>query len=121
RGAQFAFRGWTVFSLLAGFLCVGCATSKSFSIVEVSPGIFEGPKPRTAAHFETLRDHGVRTILSLEQIPWHIWPERRQARRYGLAYRNVPIPATPLEPREKRVKEALLTLNDPSLRPIFVH
>ena len=29
--------------------------------------------------------------------------------------------ASPLEPSEKRVKQALLLLDDPSLRPVFVH
>jgi len=114
-----AFFGIT---LLAGLLSTGCVTSfKRFPIVEVSPGILEGHKPWTQAHFDALRARGVRTILSLDQLPWDIWPERRKARRNGIVYRNVPILASPLQPREKLVREALLILNDPSLRPIFVH
>ena len=38
-----------------------------------------------------------------------------------MQYRNVPILASPLAPSERQVKQALLILNDPSLRPIFVH
>jgi protein tyrosine/serine phosphatase len=77
--------------------------------------------PRTQADFDALKARGVRTILSLQQEPWDIWPERRHARRHGFQYRNVPIFASPLVPSQKRVKQALLVLNDPSLRPIFVH
>ena len=99
----------------------GCASLKRFPLVEVSPGIFEGHKPFTKAHYEALRAHGIRTILSLNQLPWDIIPERCAARRYGFEFRNVPIMASPLAPREMRVKAALLILDDPSLRPIFVH
>ncbi len=68
-----------------------------------------------------LRAHGVRTILSLEVAPWDIWVERREAHRYGIRYRSVPILASPLRPPEKRVKKALLVLHDRSLRPIYIH
>ena len=109
-------------ALLAGLLAGGCATdSKPFPIVEVTPGVFEGRKPTTQAHFDALRANKVRTILSLEQLPWDIWTERKQAQRNGILYRDVPILASPLPPREKRVKEALLLLNDSSLRPVFIH
>lgn len=109
-------------ALLAGLLLAGCATEpRPFPLVEVSPGIFEGGKPRSQSDFDALRDHGVRTILSLEMLPWDVWPERRHARRNAIEYRDVPILASPLEPSEKRVKEALLTLNDACLRPIYLH
>ncbi len=104
------------------FLVSGCATrGKPLRIVEVSPGIFEGPRVHKQADFDLLKAHGVRTILSLEALPWDIWPERRRALQNGIEYVNVPIMATPLEPREKRVNEALMVLDDRSLRPIYVH
>jgi hypothetical protein len=107
---------------LTALLASGCvAPSRDFALAEVSPGIFEGYKPRKPEHFEMLRGKGVRTILSLEQLPWDIGPERKKAKQNGFQYRNVPIMASPLPPPEKRVKEALLLLNDPSLRPIYVH
>jgi hypothetical protein len=107
---------------LAALLTSGCiAPSRDFALTEVSPGIFDGYKPRKPEHFEMLRAKGVRTILSLEQLPWDIWPERRKAEQKGFQYLNVPIMASPLEPPEKQVKKALLLLNDPSLRPIYIH
>lgn len=101
-------------------LCAGCA-STPFLLTEVSPGIFEGSKPRTQADFDALRQHGIRTILSLQQMPWDTYPEHRRTKKNGLAYRNVPILASPLEPGEKSVEETLQILEHPSLRPIFVH
>jgi protein-tyrosine phosphatase len=108
--------------LSLALLCGGCLTQPhQFPVVEVSPGIFEGPKPRSQADFDALRAKGVRTILSLEMMPWDIGPERRHAQRNGIRYRDVPILASPLEPSEKRVKAALLALHDRSLRPVFIH
>ena len=107
-------------ALVAGLLSAGCITS-SKPTAEISPGIFEGQKPRTPAQFEALRALGVRTILSVEALPWDIGPERRHARRYGLRYRDVAMLASPFPPREKAVKKALLILHDPTLRPIYVH
>ncbi len=109
------------FALLVGALGSGCASSRPFIIHEVSPGIFEGRKPTSDADFEALRARGVRTILSLETLPWDIWPERREARKLGLGFRNVPILASPLPPSDKRVKEGLLVLSRRSLQPVFIH
>jgi hypothetical protein len=108
--------------LSLALLCGGCVTQPhKLPVVEVSPGIFEGPKPESQADFDALRAKGVRTILSLEMMPWDIWQERRHARRSGIQYLDVPILASPLKPGEKEVKEALQTLHDRSLRPIFIH
>lgn len=98
----------------------GCATNP-FPVREAAPGIFTGQKPWRKAQFEALRAHGVRTILNLEDMPWDIWPEQWQARCYGLEHRSVPIIAAPWRPGEKSVRKALLVLDDPSLRPIYVH
>jgi hypothetical protein len=108
--------------LLVALLAAGCATRPgSFPIAQVAPGIFMGHKPCRDAHFNDLRAHGVHTILNLEEFPWDIWPELCQARRNDFQYFHIPILALPISPSEKNVKQALLILNDLSLRPIFVH
>jgi protein-tyrosine phosphatase len=107
--------------LIAGILSVGVARAEIQRFAEVSPGIFRGSQPTTQADFDFLKVRGVRTILSLQTLPWDIWPERRGAHHNGIEYHNVPIPAFPLAPGERRVQETLLTLTDPSLHPIFVH
>jgi len=100
----------------------GCiAPPKKFEINEFAPGIYLGCKPHSQAQFDKLRARGIRTVLSLETLPWDIYPERKLARQNGMIYRNVPILASPLAPRDKRVRQAILILSDPSLRPIFLH
>ncbi|PWU08867.1 MAG: hypothetical protein C5B50_28740 [Verrucomicrobia bacterium] len=112
---------WFVVSGLVVF-STGCTTPpKKFEIKEFAPGIFLGCKPHSQEQFDLLHQRGVRTVLSLETLPWDIRPERKLARDNGIMYRNVPILASPLAPREKRVRQALLVLSDPSLRPIFLH
>ncbi len=106
-------------ALTAGLLLSGCATP--LRMVEVSPGIFMGRKPYTHADFDALQARGIHTILSVEALPWDVWPERWHAKRNGIQYLDVPIWATPLPPSEKRVKQALELLNENDLRPIYLH
>jgi protein-tyrosine phosphatase len=108
---------WALLCLFCLFL-TGCRT---FTVSEVSPGIFKGSRPAAAADYEMLRTKGVRTIVSLEMLPWHTRPERRMARRYGFNYCEIPILASPLPPSEESVREALAALEDPALRPVYVH
>jgi protein-tyrosine phosphatase len=107
--------------LVGGILFAGAANAEIERFAEVSPGIFRGSKPTTQADFDFLKAHEVRTILSLQTLPWDIITERRHARENKIEYRNVYILAFPLAPSESRVKDALLTLADPSLHPIFIH
>jgi len=107
--------------LIVGILSVGVAHAGIERFAEVAPGIFRGSQPTTQADFDFLKARSVRTILSLQTLSWDILPERRDAHHNKIEYRNVYIVAFPLPPGETRVKEALLTLTDPSLHPIFVH
>ena len=108
-----------LFCLLAAVLFAGCA-SQPF-MTEVSPGIYEGCMPKTRAHYESLRQHGIRTILNLQIQPWDISAGRKRAQKNGIAYRSVPIPASPRQPKEARVNEALRILDEPDLHPIFIN
>lgn len=109
-------------AVIVGLSCAGCATGrKPFAATQVSPGILVGPQPRGQANYEALRAHGVRTILSLQVLPWAVAYGRRHAKTFGIAFQNVPVPASILEPSERRIKEALMTLRDQTLRPIFIH
>ena len=107
---------------LAALLFAGCASAPpKFPFRQVSSGVFEGFAPESKSDFKILRTYGIRTILSLRALPWHIPPERRKAEKNGIGFVNTPIPATPFEPSEESVKAALLALSDPSLQPIYVH
>jgi protein tyrosine phosphatase (PTP) superfamily phosphohydrolase (DUF442 family) len=108
-------------ALLAGIFCSGCAGPKNFRVTEVSPGIFVGAEPRKKTDFKVLQQHNVHTVLSLECLPWTIARERERVKKRGMEFRHVFIPASPVEPEERRVKQALLILHDSSQRPIYVH
>ena len=101
--------------LATGGCVTACAPAKA------APGIFTGSKPRTDADFRLLQTKGIRTILNVETLYSHVEPERRLAWQYGFDFRSVPIFPSPLQPREQRVKEALLIISDRSLHPVFVH
>ena len=45
------------------------ATIKNFS--QVAPGIYRGSRPREPADFAFLKAQGIKTILSLEAMPWN--------------------------------------------------
>lgn len=109
-------------AVAVGLSCAGCATGpKPLVATEVSPGILVGRQPRDQADYDALRARGVRTILSLQALPWDVAWGRRHAQSSGFAFRSAPVIASPLKPSERRVEEALLTLRDPALRPIYLH
>lgn len=109
-------------ALFALVLCSGCVNPwRPFLISRAAPGVYEGFKPRNETDYQALKTHGIRTILSLEALPWDVYPEKRHAKREGFIYRNTPIPASPIPPNERRVREVLETLRQPDLQPIYLH
>lgn len=109
-------------SFVAAILGAGCVSaSKPFKIRTVVPGIYEGSRPRSHADYEALRARGIRTVLSMEAMPWNVYPEGRAARKAGFKYFNVPVPASPFPPAERRVNEVLRMLTERSLQPIYFH
>jgi protein tyrosine phosphatase (PTP) superfamily phosphohydrolase (DUF442 family) len=119
---QLGARALRAVVVTVGLSCAACATAPMpFRATQVSPGILVGRQPRGQADYETLRGHGVRTILCLRVLPWDVDYGRRHAETLGITFRSVPVPASPLKPSERRIKEALLTLRDQTLRPIFMH
>ena len=95
------------------------ATIKNFS--QVAPGIYRGSRPREPADFAFLKAQGIKTILSLEAMPWNVCPESDRVEGQ-FVFLNVGIVASPFEPDENHVSRAVQVLMDPSVRrPIFVH
>lgn len=109
-------------TLLGLALGSGCsAPCRHFDFHQVSPGIYVGCRPRHTEDFAALHQCGIHTILSLETCLWHVKPERKAAARHQITFCNVPILASPFGPTERSVKEALLRLKDPTLRPVYIH
>jgi hypothetical protein len=92
---------------------------KKFS--QVSPALYRGSRPNDPEDFDFLESKGIKTIVSLEEMPWHVGPEREKAKgRFGFI--NVGITASPFEPNENDVDLALQYLNDPEIpKPVYVH
>src|SRR5690348_8099984 len=96
--------------MAAASLCACSSPCEHFKFNEISPGMFVGCRPRTEADFATLRQKGIRTILSFETFTRHIAPERRRTEQNGMKFENVPIFASPFGPSEENVQKALLLI-----------
>jgi protein-tyrosine phosphatase len=111
-----------LFALSFGVLMLsGCATGRNLLVTEVAPGVFAGRKPSSDADFQVLRTNGIRTIVNLQTMTWDIAPERKRAAENGIAFRNVPVVASPFGPREQRVQQLFHILSTPALQPVYVH
>jgi protein tyrosine/serine phosphatase len=88
--------------------------------IVVTPQILRGAQPVSAADYDELTEHGVRTLLDLRQEKDVIARERDEAIRRGWEF--VSIPMSPFtSPSDAQVIEALRTITDPRLQPVFVH
>ena len=86
---------------------------------QVAPGIYRGPAPQTEADYQRLKQLGVRTVLNLRRIHRReIAYEGRRLAALGIAHRHVP---TTYRFPEASMAQALETLSDTSLHPIYVH
>ena len=81
-------------------------THRPFAVAEVAPGIWEGSQPQTAADFQELRQHGIRTIVSLRTSPWLVPWERNRARQNGIADATIAAIAERRRPESMAEDEA---------------
>jgi len=89
---------------------------------EVTHGVYVGRQPTSPPDYALLKARGVKTILSLQAMPWDVLPERVAAERAGLTFINVPMLAVPWPPpSESRIRRVLTAMADPARQPIFVH
>lgn len=115
-------RAWALPAVAVGIgLFIGCSGQRPFEPTPVAPGLLVGRQPRGSADYEVLRAQGVRTILSLQVLPWDVAYGRSHAQTFGIAYRNVPVPASPLQPDPRNIQEGLSLMGDPELRPVYMH
>src|SRR5437879_2636039 len=109
-------------TLLIGLFSSGCVIApKHFSVRQVAPGIFIGTEPTSKRDFAVLQSNDVRTVVSLQCLPWNIRAVKRLAQASDMQFRHIPVPAWPIEPSERRVRQSVLLLTDKSLQPVFLH
>lgn len=84
---------------------------------EVAPGLYRGGQP-DASGITWLKSIGVKTIINLRH--YHGDTEGKQAEAAGLRYERIPLESSDA-PERQEVARFLALVNDPSLRPIYVH
>lgn len=107
--------------LIAAVMMAGSAAAWAeiprFAVV--TPQIYRGGQPESAADYDALRALGVRTILNLRRDD-SVAAERGQAARLGMAFETAGI--HPYEyPTDGLMERALNVLRDPMAAPVFVH
>lgn len=88
---------------------------------ELDRNVFVGSKPHTAADFAFLQSNHVRAIVNARFWPLFSASEKKQARRYGMTLRSLPLSASPFPPFERHVDQILLTLRDNQVQPVYLH
>jgi protein tyrosine/serine phosphatase len=91
--------------------------------VEVVPGkIYRGIQPGDEEDYVYLRRLGIKTQLNLRKyLGWQERGLHKKAEAEGFFYLHTGMPTLWNEPKDPEVEEALGSLNDPSLQPIYVH
>ena len=113
-----------LFQLNAVSVSAGDGVSKfERKFVEVVPGkIYRGIQPGDEEDYEYLRKLGIKTQLNLRKyLGWQERGLHKKAEAQGFFYKHTGMPTLWNEPKDPEVEEALGTLNDPSLQPIYVH
>lgn len=84
------------------------------NVIEVTPGVFSGSVPEGAAGFASLRQLGIRTVISVDGAA----PEVTAARREGLRYVHLPVGYDGI-PSDKQVQLARAVRDLPG--PVYIH
>jgi len=96
------------------------AARADLNVSEVAPGLLRGRAPYVPRDFQQLRRLGVRTVLDIrgnQRLASAV--ERRQAARYGLAYRHVQLGFRPL--RDGSAERVVAAMQDTADYPLYVH
>jgi hypothetical protein len=107
---------------MAWFACLLLATAAhaDMPVFKVSPGIYRGPAPETAADYRQLSALGIRTVLDIRS------GRRRDRERecaclksYGIYYIHAPVSFRP--ERDGSAERALRILTNSQRHPIYIH
>jgi len=109
---------------------IGCATSSSSSrfpsqsasiqnFQSVSPGLYRGAQP-TEAGLKSLKELGIKTIVSLRIPPQVVAWETGMADQLDMDFVSLPL-SNYDSPSERQLREFLKIVTDPTRQPVFVH
>lgn len=107
-----------VCALLVGAIATPCRADPKIS--QIAPGIYRGGQLRTAADYQQLRRHGIKSVIDLRQF--RRIAMAREARRLaamGINYYAIPVSVRPW--RDGSADRALRAVLNPQLQPVYVH
>jgi len=102
------------------FVLLAPSVHGQVSIFEVSPGIYRGPAPESAADYRQLSALGIRTVLDIR--PFRRRDRQRESeclQARGIFYVNAPVSFQP--ERDGSAERALRTLTSAQRHPIYLH
>lgn len=104
--------------------CIACLTATTarahLPIVEVSPGIYRGPAPESAADYRQLSALGVKTVLDLRKFRTRKMDDsRRCVELHGMDYQQIPVAFRPK--RDGSAECAFRALTNVGYYPIYIH
>jgi tyrosine-protein phosphatase SIW14 len=103
-----------------GYVALASTALAEMQIAEVSPGIYRGPAPQTAADYCQLSSLGIRTVMDVRKFRQRrMDDECRCVRAHGMTYKRAEVSFRPQ--RDGSAERALCTLADVRLRPIYIH
>lgn len=87
--------------------------------LEVSPGVYRGGLPEEAG-VKYLKSKGFKAIINLQSSRSKMKAEEKAAKAAGIRWISLPISLFNI-PNQREVDDVLDHMNDPALRPIFIH
>lgn len=90
----------------------------------VTPEIWRGSQPENLADYQTLKDRGIRTIVTLRSTNSVVEAEIAAANSLGMEVKEAPLHGLVsilVPPAASDVNRALEYITDPSLQPVFLH
>lgn len=108
-----------------GLLTILMLTSTAFGatpdrFLNVAPGIYRSAQPEGDDYLTLRDDHGIRTIVSINDDEETIAREQLAADAAGIRFISIPLNGF-LAPSHEDIDNILRTLDDESLHPVLVH
>lgn len=89
-------------------------------LARVEDGFYRGARPTNALQMATLKKYQIKTIINISEDEEAQTLENVLAKQEGIKVIYFPMNGWNT-PKDEQTREVLAMLNDPSLRPIFVH
>lgn len=87
---------------------------------KVENGIYRGAAPKSVIDMKALKKLGIKTVINLQEADDKIALGRKFSEAAGLKFISIPLDGF-WAPQDWQVDLILSKLNDPQLKPIFIH